>query len=281
VAADRILITGAGGFLGRYVVAQLPTACGITRAECDLTDLAAVRRTCDQIQPTLVIHLAAKIPGRGTDSLETIFRENVLATANLLSCLPATGYFLYSSTLDVYGDSPPTPITERTPTDPVTDYAIMKLAAEKVTQARAPARAGILRFTHLYGAGDHGIKLIPKVMETVARGDTPVIFGDGSDLRDFLHVTDAARAVVLAAQTRATGIFNVASGHSLTVRETVEAIFHAFQKPVAPIFKPRQKPRLDFSFDTSRLRSELQFQPQITFAVGLTALCETVNGELS
>jgi UDP-glucose 4-epimerase len=277
---DQVLVTGAAGFVGRYVVREL-LAHGLTcvtmeRSACDLADAGAVRSFCAGRSWQAVVHLAARIPGTGGDELEPMIRDNMVATDNVLGSTPGAAQFVHVSTLDVYGRPTALPMDETSPTEPVTAYGITKLAAEKLVQARRGA-AGlphcILRLSQVYGPGEPPIKLIPRTVERLARGEPPVIFGDGSDLRDWIHVRDVALAVAAAIARRATGIVNVATGRSRSVLDVIRAIAIGSGRPLEPRFLPRPSPRVDFRFDVRRLEAVLGFRAQVDMEAALHELC--------
>ena len=118
-----------------------------------------------------------------------------------------------------------------------------------------------MRLAHVYGPNDRPIKLIPRVIEQVKSGERPRVFGDGTDLRDFIHVRDAARAVHLVVQKQPEGIINLASGISISVLDTVRLIITASGQDFEPIVLPRMKKKIDFRFDNRKLRA-LGFSPR-------------------
>src|SRR5882724_11217770 len=163
---NAIIVTGATGFVGAHLVRELNSkgrSCiAPNRATLDLTNNAAVKAFFASNSAQTVIHAAAKIPSCADDTLENMLRQNVFATANL--CEATNGYFIFISSLDVYGAPLQLPINESTPENPQTDYAISKLASEKLLQARgreSNRKVVILRLAHVYGPNDRPIKLIP------------------------------------------------------------------------------------------------------------------------
>lgn len=285
---ENVFVTGAGGFIGRHVLGELTGAgysCSApSRSNCDLTNPGAVQSFCSSTPFTIVVHLAARIPQSGADLPEDMFRQNLFATNNLLQRLFPKTYLVYTSTLDVYGEPLSLPIRETSPTDPLTHYAIAKLATEKLIQSHCLSHGidhCVLRLSHVYGAGDRPIKLIPKTIQRVLSGQAPEIFGDGSDLRDYVHVRDVARVITRAVQHKVTGIFNVASGHSCSVLDTIETILKAASSSLQPVLRPRAKPRVDFQFDISHLIQTLDFQPQEDFYRGIQEIIANQLGSAS
>jgi UDP-glucose 4-epimerase len=274
---DPVAVTGAAGFVGAHVVRELTSSghqcIALDRSTLDLTDKAAVKTFFASRRVETVVHVAAKIPSFGDDTLDNMLRQNVLATENLWEA--TTGYFIFFSSLDVYGEPTQLPINESTLEDPRTNYAISKLTAEKLLLARArdtDRKLVILRLAHVYGPNDRPIKLIPKVIEQVRRGERPCIFGDGSDLRDFIHVRDVARAVKLILQQKVEGIINLASGTSVSVLDAVTTIIAESGAHFDPVLLPATKKKIAFRFDNRRLRA-LGFLPRESFASAIRELC--------
>jgi UDP-glucose 4-epimerase len=276
---ERVVITGANGFVGHHLMRELTAGghrCfGLSRSACDLTDAVAVREFFREWRSSTVIHLASKMPGFGDDSIENMLLQNVISTENLLKEAPSLTAFIYISTIDVYGVPKKLPLSEASETEPGTNYAISKLAAEKLAKARCDA-AGIpwciLRLSHIYGVGDRQIKVIPKMIERIANRQSPEIFGDGSDLRDFIHVRDVGRAVRGALENEICGVINVASGRSVSVRQLAEIIIGLSDDNLEPIFKPRQSRQVDLQFDVSKLKEVLNFTAQEDLTNGLREL---------
>lgn len=286
---ERILFTGATGFVGRHLLARLQQSDAEVYAVARHVPATALPRgayvACDlsrttdgkalqSIEAPVVVHLAALIPKNSMpqESLEENIVGNLTTTVNLLKHLRGVEYFVYVSTLDVYGLPEYLPIDEKHPTGPITYYGAAKLSAEKILQVycrEAGISLLILRLTQVYGAGEPVIKVIPQTIARVANGVPPVLHGDGSDTRDYIHVSDVVEVIVRALKARPTGTLNVASGTSRSIAEVVETILRVSGCGITPLSQPRVKPCVHFAFDVSRLRNELGDLPQKDFAQGI------------
>lgn len=287
----RVLVTGASGFVGYVVAAQLVKSghevLGLTRSDSsplpgdvirvtgNLLDIGTVSQAVSQVDA--VCHLAALVQARESFTAPlTYWRTNVTGTLQLLQAIaesPASRLVL-ASTCAVHGTPPEQPISELAPLAPSSPYGTSKLAADHA--AADLARTGTcgaisLRAFNIAGAA-HGrpdsdsTRLIPRLL-AVRQGQTPEfsINGDGSAVRDFLHVTDMASAFLLALDACTPGqwrAYNVGSGQGHTVREvisTVESVTGGLV-PTRRLSAAVEPPKL--LADSSRIRSELGWFPK-------------------
>jgi UDP-glucose 4-epimerase len=268
----RVLVTGAGGFVGRAVVSMLaaedhevtallhrPPAPGdrspsnVSSLVVDLADRAQVAQVVRAGPFDAVCHLAAVT--RVRESFERplhFFDTNVGGTLNLLRALQEAGRvgdawtrFVFASTAAVYGNvQVGTPLGEDRVPQPANPYGASKLAAEQLIAAQAATGelgAVTLRCFNVAGAfGQHGdpdlSRVIPGAL-AVAAGDEPFfgLNGDGSVVREFVHVADAARAFTkaLAAATRGHSVtLNVGSGSGVSVREVLSTVERVTGRPI-------------------------------------------------
>lgn len=206
-----VLVTGASGYLGRAVVGCLAAAGHHVRP------LAGDLLAPDSLAPAVagvdaVIHLAART--RVRESFEDpvrYYQVNVTGALNLLGVLAGGTRFVFASTASVYGTPASQPISEDCPTDPANSYAASKAAAESaIGWACEPGRiaATTLRLFNLAGAtGGRGdpdpTRILPRAI-AAATGTLPHvdINGTGATIRDYVHVTDAAAAFVLALDSK-------------------------------------------------------------------------------
>jgi UDP-glucose 4-epimerase len=239
---SRVLVTGGAGFIGRRVVrALLAEGHEVTVADLrafpdpevhsvtgDLRDPGVPERA---VRPgtDVIIHLAAftYVLASVNDPFST-YRINVDVTARLLELARENevGAFLLASTNAVTGDVGGAVITERTALRPLTPYGATKAAAEMLLSAYANCygiTGAALRFSNVYGPGmSEKDSFIPRLMRAARDGEGVQVRGDGTMLRDVVHVDDVVRGILAAWQARHAGPLILASGQSVTVNEMVE-----------------------------------------------------------
>jgi len=300
-----ILVTGASGHLGQWVVAELttrghevlsgsrrpgsePTIAGLSwpralrTTTCDLSTtggLEALRADLPSVRA--VVHLAAHIPSAtalNTDEGgDATLQTNTLGTARLLALLagaPRLEAVVYASTFEVYGPAKQLPVDELHVTDPTTYYGASKLAGEKYLRLFAKDRGvpcAALRLPAIYGPGDTLARAIGNFVRAAAAGAALEIQGDGGDLRELCYAGDAARAVALCISGRADGVFNIASGRGFSIREMAEAVRRVAGTDVAIVTRERVKERADWVLSVDRARSVLGWSPTTTLDDGVRA----------
>ena len=245
----KVLVTGATGFVGRWLTIELENeghavVAAPPRATFDITHAAAVRDWVAVGRPDAIVHLAGVSfgPDARRDP-EGAFRVNVLGTAVVLDAarrVPRPPVVLVSGSSEVYGSPDPgdLPLTETAPTLPANAYGLSKLAQEGVALAAARS-AGVTvivtrSFNHT-GPGQRPEFVIPALARGVVamkRGVEPVIRAGNVDVRrDFLDVRDVVRAYRLLIEEVAAGrlgeagvVVNVASGESVPIRCIIERL---------------------------------------------------------
>jgi nucleoside-diphosphate-sugar epimerase len=230
----RVLVTGATGFIGVEVARQLAAAGIAARlmfhrphraihvrglatdlVAADLGDAASLARAVSGLDT--VIHLA----GRATFESYRVVRPTLVeGTASLAEAAVAAGveHVVFASSTMVY-DGRGAPVNERTPPAPWSGYGRAKLDAEEVLARSAAAgtmRVGVLRLPHVYGAGD--------AMFAMARRGLLVAPGRGDNLFSHLHVEDAARALIRAAELRWSGHAPIADDAPASWREFIAVL---------------------------------------------------------
>ncbi|MEK6758959.1 MAG: NAD-dependent epimerase/dehydratase family protein [Deltaproteobacteria bacterium] len=289
----RVLVTGGTGFIGGPLLKLLSSETDIEAVvlarrpgkdhgniryiEADLSESRSVEAFASSAGSfDVLVHLMALIPtvGAADPGPHEYVRQNIGATVNLIACLGGrVKRVVYGSTLDVYGPVTALPVTEAHQTEPLTCYGATKLAAEKLLAVFCRERGiplSILRFSQVYGPGEPVIKAIPAFISAVVDGRPPVVFGDGSDLRDYVYVDDAAAAVMSAVKGDASGgVFNISGGRPVSLLEVLETIITAGKTSLRPVFENRRKDRIDMHFDISRAKDILGWSPQVSLADGI------------
>jgi UDP-glucose 4-epimerase len=249
---DRVLVTGAAGFIGRAVVAALrerdvpvtavdrePPPPPDTQSSWDegvtvITGDLAEQEVCIsafETRPRAVVHLAALTSVlRSVDAPMRTFAENVTITQVLLELSRGSGVgsFVLASTNAVVGDVGTATITAELPLHPLTPYGATKAAGEMLLSAYSGSyglSTAALRFTNVYGPGmSHKDSFVPRLMRAALTDSGVRIYGDGKQRRDLVYVDDVVAAILLALETGYSGRAIVGSGNSVSVLELVDTV---------------------------------------------------------
>jgi len=307
VSRATTIVTGGAGFIGSELVRQL-TANGspvvvidnlvngkrenladvegrVTLLEYDIRDVSAYALILREAEA--VYHLACLGVRHSVHSPLENHDVNATGSLRLLEASRAAGVpkFVYVSSSEVYGTAQRVPMTEDHPTFPSTVYGGSKLAGE--AYARAYHRTYgfptvVVRPFNTYGPrshheGDSG-EVIPKFMLRCLAEKPMVIFGDGTQTRDFTYVSDSARGIILAATT-ATAVgrtLNLGSGFELSINDLARTIAEITDRPGAEVVHDEARPgdvqRL--YADMSQARSLLGYEPKVRLEEGLAMLLE-------
>jgi nucleoside-diphosphate-sugar epimerase len=237
----RVLITGARGFIGKYLTTALLKQGaqvtgltidtggkddGVTWVKGDITNPASIKGIGKEAD--VIFHLAAisNVDASIRDPMRTL-NTNTLGTACLLDEARTGGVkkFVYISSAHVYGVPQYQPIDESHPLVPREPYAASKIASENIVQAYANAyglECAILRPFNVFGAGQDTSFLIPGVIGQALNGG-PIKVGNTEPLRDFLYVEDCIGGFMTVAE-RGSGIYNIGSGVDHSIASVVEKI---------------------------------------------------------
>jgi len=238
----RALVTGLAGFTGHYVAQELRAAgyevigtampghgaSGPDGAmvEVDLTDRASVAAAVQQVQPDVVVHLAA-IAFVAHADVEQIYRVNVLGTRNLLEALAAAPKkpeaVLVASSANIYGNTSVEVIHEDVPPAPANDYAVSKLAMEFMVRLWMDKLPIIMvRPFNYTGVGQHENFLLPKIVSHFRRKAADIELGNLHVWRDFSDVRMVAASYrALLAARPASQVFNISSGKAYSLGEAI------------------------------------------------------------
>lgn len=298
-STKRICVTGGAGFLGTHLIKDLRDrgADNIfipTIDEYDLVQNQAIKRMLADAKPDVVIHLAAHVGGIGANREHPaeFFYDNLMMGVQLMheAYLAGVEKFVAIGTVCAYPKFTPVPFREENlwigyPEETNAPYGLAKkmlLVQSQAYRQQYGFNSIFLLPVNLYGPGDnfdprssHVIPaLIRKCIEAKEKGqDHIVVWGDGSPTREFIYVTDAARAIAQAAECyNKSEPVNVGSGFEISIKELVEKIARmtGFEgKLVWDTTKPNGQPRR--ALDTSRAKEEFGFEARTDFDEGLQA----------
>jgi dTDP-glucose 4,6-dehydratase len=301
----RILVTGGAGFIGSHFTRCLLQGRYAGLEDCQVTVVdkltyASNRDNLPATHPRLTFVagdicdpwlLAEVVPGhdavahfaaeshvdRSVDDPGRFFETNVIGTQRLLDqCVrSAVERVVHVSTDEVYGSIPEGCWTERSPLEPNSPYAASKAASDCV--ARSYWRTygldlSITRCANNYGPYQHVEKVIPRFVTSLLLGAEITLHGDGSAVREWLHVDDHCRAVALVlAKGRAGEVYNIGGDVEMTNRALTERILRLDGSGWDRVrhVADRQVQDRRYSLDYSKIREELGFEPLIPFAAGL------------
>jgi UDP-glucose 4-epimerase len=240
-----------------------------------------------------VFHLASTtLPSTSNESISYDLESNLVATVKILEAAVSAGVrrlVFVSSGGTVYGIARQVPISETHPTDPICSHGIQKLSIEKylyLFRAMKGLDSMILRVSNMYGESQDCNKPVGAVAHFVAKaiGRMPLeIWGDGTTTRDYVHVDDVVKALVMAAKYEgAERLFNIGTGRGTSLAELVDLLRERTPWPVAISYgAARSFDVPENVLDVGRARSELLWIPEVTLERGLDKVVQRAVGRLA
>jgi dTDP-glucose 4,6-dehydratase len=308
----RIVVTGGAGFIGSHFVRRAVTGAytggtapevvvldkltyagnraNLARIEddprftfvrgdiCDHSLVAEVLADCD-----LVVHFAAESHvDRSISGSEEFVRTNVLGTQVLLeaSLRAEVRKFVHVSTDEVYGSIDEGSWSEDRPLEPNSPYSASKASADLL--ARAYHRTHglpvcITRCSNNYGPYQNPEKMIPLFVTRLLDGRKVPLYGDGGNVRDWLHVDDHCRAIALVAEKGAAGeVYNIGGGTELANRDLTGRLLRMVGADWSMVENVADRKGHDrrYSVDITKISTELGYRPRISFDEGLAETVE-------
>jgi UDP-glucose 4-epimerase len=302
----RVLITGGAGFIGSNLAHYLSKRNEVIviddmstgRMENlkgfdgeiikeDVTELTDLPKGMD-----FIFHLAAyiSVPGSVLEP-ERNDNINILGTQNILVTSKKAGVkkLVFASSAAVYGDVPETglPITEGRVLMPASPYAGSKMTAEDYCLAYNDMfglRTTVLRMFNVYGPrqdpNSQYASVIPAFIKKVSEGQRPIIYGDGTQTRDFVYVGDVVRAFELAAENKGSDgqVMNIASGKGTSIKELSREVVKAAGKRLEPVLKnPRPGDVKHSVASVEKAKKILGWDARVPLSEGLGLVLENLG----
>lgn len=305
----KIFVTGGAGFIGRHLIASLLKSNKVTIydnfknstkgkishlvkngavvIQGDVTDYKTLSKSVKGSD--LAIHLAAEIDvQKSIQSPELIHHVNVTGTVNLLRACVAhkVSNVIAASSAAVFGNLKDLPLSENSPTVPISPYGASKLAIESYMQAFSHAydlNCITLRFFNIYGKGQSNAYagVITKFMESIARNKPLVIFGNGSNTRDFVSVDDVVQSIqkaIAKIKGKKGNFYNIGSGKFTTINDLAKLMISLSGKNLSIKHKKPKKGDIQHSQTSIWLaQRELGYVPKVMLKDGLERLLESTS----
>ena len=310
----RIAVTGAAGFIGSHLVAELlarnhsVNGCDMfdpfysratkernlsslrdhpefTFFESDIRDHEAVKaliRDCE-----CCIHLAAKAGVRPSFSAPSEYADvNAVGTARLLEAAASEGVtkLVFASSSSVYGEGAPVPFREDAELGtPLSPYASTKVAGENLCRnfAQSFETTVILRLFTVYGPRQRPDLAIHKFANIIVEDKEIPVYGDTDNARDYTYVDDIVDGICRSLDwSENFGIFNLGAGHPVTLEEMIQALERSLGRTARRRDLPPQRGDMQSTWaDTAKARSTLGYEPATSFEEGIDLFCEWFRAE--
>lgn len=308
---DKVMVTGGAGFIGSHTVDALldqgvevwvldDLSSGCLRnlqtsrknrrlhfRKGTITQFKTVKSLAGKVDA--IIHLTAIVsPYVSVKKPEIANEVNVSGTLNVLRAAlkKQVSRVVFASSSSVYGNASLMPVSEDQSLNPITPYGVSKLSAEKYCRVFSNTydlSTISLRYFNVYGerqSANPYSGVIAIFAKQLAKGLQPTIYGDGEQTRDFVHVSDVARANLQALRTEG-GIgdaFNIGTGRATTINQLFTALTQLIKRPdISPAYSAERQGDIRQSYaDLTRSRAVLGFDPKIEFTRGLELLTKSL-----
>jgi UDP-glucose 4-epimerase len=307
----KALVTGGGGFIGSNVVRALlakgddvrvldnfstGSRANLAGLENDVQlvegDLRSYERVHAAVRGAEVVFHQGALPSvpRSVQDPLTTTAVNIEGTLNVLLAARDEGVrrIVNASSSSVYGNTGSLPRVETQAPDPISPYAVAKLAAERFCTSFSRVygmEIVSLRYFNVFGPRQDPTSqyaaVVPRFIRAIADGEPATIYGDGEQSRDFTFVDNVVGANLLAADAPGVGgeILNIATGGSVTVNALADAIGLMLGKPVEKAFEPAREADVEASWaDVEAAKRLLGYEPRVDFDDGLRRTADYLLG---
>ena len=284
-------VTGGAGFVGSYLVKLLvkeghkitvidnlhkgkkenlaSVINKIKFQKIDIRDYQSLEKILKNIDG--VFHQAAlTVVQDSFSSPEEYFDVNVHGTENIFKLANENKFkVVYASSSSVYGHKLETPITEDAERNPISPYGKTKLEDEYLVEKYSNLNTEIigLRYFNIFGKGQtiEYAGVITKFLDRINEGKSPIIFGDGSQIRDFIHVSDVVKANLMAMNSKSSNLIaNIGTGNAISILELANMIINTSGLKIDTVFMEALEGDIEKSLaDISQAKKHFNWEPKI------------------
>lgn len=301
----KVVITGGAGFLGHHVAIQLNhvgykiiIVDNLSRARSENLELLKkynipilredilsenILKIINEYKPECVVHAAAL-----TSVEESLKKPDLYNTVNsegtlrMLQASKEAGvkHFIYISSAAVYGDPEYLPIDEEHPLNPKSPYGTTKLEGEAHTRSyfNYGLKTTVLRLFNIYGPRQNPsyAGVITTFLESLREKKPPTIFGDGTQTRDFVYISDVVEAIEKAVESEANGVFNIGSGRTTSINSLAETMIKLSGLNLKPEYCPSRASDIRQSYaNIDRANKYIKWNPKTILEEGLKLLMKS------
>lgn len=293
----KVLVTGGAGFIGSHIVDSLIDngyeVCVVDNLsrgnkknlnkdakfyEKDIRDTDLVN-VFEKEKPDYVIHMAAQINVNASvkDPMDDAM-TNIIGSINVLESCRKTGVkkVVYPASAAIFGEPEYLPVDEKHPLNMISPYGVSKHTVEHYLSVYSKLyglQYNVLRYANVYGprqdsSGEGGVVAI--FCDTLLRGESPYIFGDGEQTRDFVYVKDVVSANLLALKSNSNGIYNVCTNTEITVNDLFECIGKVINPDIKVIYKEARPGDILKSYMTyDKIKKDMNWSPKYSLEEGI------------
>jgi nucleoside-diphosphate-sugar epimerase len=272
-----VVVVGAGGFVGNAICTRLAAEkvphLALTRKDVNLLEPEATTKLQRMLRPgDAVVFVSALAPTRtGSMLIDNLRMADAVCAA---VAAQQVAHLVYISSDALYADDA-NPVTERSCQQPSSLHGVMHLAREIMLRTALKLPLAILRPTLIYGTKDPHNGYGPnRFRRSAGKGEAIMLFGEGEEMRDHVHIDDVAALVSAVLHRRSQGVLNIATGNSVSFRRVAEMVVALAPEPVEIRGTPRQNPIIHRHFEiTDCIKAFPEFH-YIPFSEGLARVAQ-------
>lgn len=299
----KIAVTGGLGFIGSHLIGSLNKNNDVvivdnqssgnieniqdldfTKIDTNFGDITQIKLERIFEDVDYVFHMAAvtSVPQSVEDPIRSN-EVNITGTLKVLEAAKNCGVkkLIFSSSSAVYGETETVPIDEKTLVNPMSPYAVSKATSEMYCRVYSDIynlSTISLRYFNVFGPKQDPksqyAAVIPIFIDKLIKNESPVIYGDGEQTRDFVSVKQVVDANILAAQSNKTGSYNIGLGKSTTINKLYEMITQIMKKDIQPLYESERAGEIKHSVADISKAKNIGYSPKNDFKEELT---ETVD----